>query len=219
MAGVVDKCCGCTELATRKFWAALFAEIIGTMFLVIGACGSAIAPSLIGIATGGSTTQISLGFGFSVATMVWATAHVSGGHINPAVSFGMLIARKISLIRCILYIICQCGGAIAGAAILKYTIPNEGTIGTSQLGNGVDAGQGFGIELLITFVLVLTVFSCVDPGRTDKGGSIPLTIGISIAMCHLWAVSYLYHRFIIWKFSKETFFLKISKILHSLLKS
>ena len=189
MAGAVDRCCGCSEFISRKFWAALLAELIGTMFLVVGACGSALAPAKLCGANGGSTVQISLGFGFSVATMVWATAHVSGGHINPAVSFGMVITRKISVLRFILYVLCQCGGAIAGAAILKYTVPDEGTIGTSQLGHNVSAGQGFGIELLITFVLVLTVFSCVDPGRTDKGGSIPLTIGISIAMCHLWAVS------------------------------
>ena len=190
MAGAVDRCCGCSELATRKFWAALLAEVIGTMFLVIGACGSALAPAKISNPPSDtSTVQISLGFGFSVATMVWVTAHVSGGHINPAVSFGMVITRKISFLRFILYVVCQCVGAIAGAAILKYTVPNEGTIGTSQLANNVSVGEGFGIELLITFVLVLTVFSCVDPGRTDKGGSIPLTIGISIAMCHLWAVS------------------------------
>ena len=188
MAGAADRVCGCRELVTRKFWAASLAELIGTMFLVIGACGSALAPANLCGATGGSTVQISLGFGFSVATMVLVTAHVSGGHINPAVSFGMVITRKISILRFILYVVCQCGGAIAGAAILKYTVPNEGTIGTSQLGRHVSVLEGFGIELLITFVLVLTVFSCVDPGRTDKGGSIPLTIGISIAMCHLWAV-------------------------------
>ena len=189
MAGAVDRCCGCSEFISRKFWAALLAEVIGTMFLVICACGSALAPAKIGNASGGSTVQISLGFGFSVATMVWITAHISGGHINPAVSFGMVITRKISILRFILYVVCQCGGAIAGAAILKYTVPDERNIGTSILRSDVSVGQGFGIELLITFVLVLTVFSCVDPGRTDKGGSIPLTIGISIAMCHLWAVS------------------------------
>ena len=182
-------CLGFSELKSRKFFAALCAEFLGTMFLVIGACGSAIAPAKICAATGGSTVQIALGFGFSVASMVWATAHVSGGHINPAVSFGMLIARKISIVRFLLYTVVQCAGAIVGAALLRGLIPNEGTIGTSQLGNGVDAGQGFGIELLITFVFVFTIFSCVDGGRSDIGGSVPLTVGISIAMCHLWAVS------------------------------
>ena len=198
MAGALDTCCGCRELTTRKFWAALLAEIMGTMFLVIGACGSALAPSRINCATDGASTtvQISLGFGFSVATMVWVTASVSGGHINPAVSFGMLVARRISILRFLFYVLCQCGGAIAGAYILKYTVPNvggstpnSGSLGTSQLGNHVGVGEGFGIELLITFVLVITVFSAVDGNRTDTGGSVPLTIGIAIAMCHLWAVS------------------------------
>ena len=198
MAGPLDTCCGCRELATRKFWAALLAELLGTMFLVIGACGSALAPSRINCPLPGASTtvQIALGFGFSVATMVWVTACVSGGHINPAVSFGMLVARRISILRFLFYVVCQCGGAIAGAYILKYTVPdvggstpNSGSLGTSQLGTHVGVGEGFGIELLITFVLVITVFSAVDGNRTDIGGSVPLTIGIAIAMCHLWAVS------------------------------
>ena len=182
-------CIGCSEFKNKKFFASLCAEFLGTMFLVIMACGSALAPAKICGAPGGSTVQIALGFGFSVATMVWATAHVSGGHINPAVSFGFLVTRKLSIIKFLLYVVMQCLGAIVGAALLKGLITKEGTIGTSQLGPNVDAGQGFGIELLITFVLVFTVFSCVDNGRSDIGGSVPLTIGISIAMCHLWAVS------------------------------
>ena len=191
MTGAADRCSGCSELTTRKFWAALLAELIGTMFLVIGACGSALAPSKTGCpgAAGGSTVQISLGFAFSVATMVWVTAAISGGHINPAVSFGMLIAQRISILRFIFYVVCQCGGAIAGAYILNHTVPNPGNIGTSQLDTSVGIGEGFGIELLITFVLVIMVFSAVDSNRTDIGGSVPLTIGITIGMCHLWAVS------------------------------
>ena len=183
------ECFGSSELKSRKFYAAILAEFLGTMFLVICACGSALAPAKNGCGAGGGTTvQIALGFGFSVATMVWATAHVSGGHINPAVSFGFLVARKISILRFLLYVVAQALGAVVGAALLDGLVDISGKLGTSELTN-TNAGQGFGIELLITFVLVFTVFSAVDSGRSDTGGSVPLTIGISIAMCHLWAVS------------------------------
>ena len=207
-------CIGCSEFKNKKFFASLFAEFLGTMFLVIMACGSALAPAKICNESGGSTVQIALGFGFSVATMVWVTAHVSGGHINPAVSFGFLVTRKLSIIKFLLYVVMQCLGAIIGAALLKGLIKNEGTIGTSQLGPNVDAGQGFGIELLITFVLVFTVFSCVDSGRSDIGGSVPLTIGMSIAMCHLWAVS---NNILSFQFNYISRYLKqIYPILHNL---
>lgn len=191
------ECFGCSELKSRKFYAALLAELLGTMFLVLAACGSALSPTMYlgeqGEQAVTSTVQIALGFGFSVATMVWATAHVSGGHINPAVSFGFVITRKISCIRFIFYVVMQVVGATIGAALLEGLIPNAGSIGTSQLGpkigDKLNAGQGFGVELLITFVLVFTVLSCVDGGRSDIGGSVPLTIGVAITMCHLWAVS------------------------------
>ena len=197
------RCVGVSDLMTRKFYAALAAELLGTMILVIGACGSAIAPSrpcayspaqgyTLTPACSSTTAAISLGFTFSVATAVWVTAHVSGGHLNPAVSFGMLVARRISLLRFVLYVVCQSAGAIFGALILRYTAPSpidDGALGTSGLAPGVSVGRGFGIETVITFILVFTVFSAVDANRTDKGGSIPLTIGLSIGMCHLWAVS------------------------------
>ena len=179
----------CGESANLKFLAAVLAELLGTMILVLGACGSALAPAGD---CGATTLQISLGFAFSVATGVWMTAHVSGGHINPAVSFGMVVARRITVARFLCYVCAQVLGAIAGAAILKYTVPSpldEGSLGTSQLAKGLSERDGFVVELMITFALVLTVFACVDGERTDtKTASIPLTIGIVIGMCHFWAV-------------------------------
>ncbi len=185
------------DLKSKKFYPALLAEFIGTLFLVLCACGSALAPSVGNLGSArvyaSSVVQISLGFGFSVATMVWTIAHVSGGHINPAVSFGFLVTRKISCIKFLLYVIMQLLGATVGAALLRgLTEDYDGNLGTSQLGANVTAGQGFGIECMITFVLVFTVFSCCDSGRADLQGSIPLTIGGAITMCHLWAVSYIY---------------------------
>lgn len=164
-------------------WTAVIAEVLGTFILVLVGCGSTLYFE--------STVHLALSFGLSVGTAVWTIAHVSGGHINPAVTCGFLVTRKISLIRALFYIIAQVLGATLGAAVLKgLTTDNySGNYGTPSLSHGTTDLQGCGIELVITFVLVFTVLSSVDGLRRDTGGSIPLTIGLSIAMCHLWAVS------------------------------
>ena len=136
--------------------------------------------------------QISLAFGLSVATIVWMIAGVSGGHINPAVTVAMLTARRISIARALAYVIAQCLGAIVGAAVLKGVTPDEvkSDLGLTLVHNSfpLSTGQGFVVELIITFVLVMTVFATCDAHRNDLHGSGPLAIGLSVTMCHLAAV-------------------------------
>ena len=202
------------DLKTKKFWLALVAEFLGTMLLVLVACGAcgrfkvaveldtpaAVSNNQSSEAAGNTKlkfiphdlVQISLAFGLSVATIVWSIAHVSGGHINPGVTIGFLVTRKISLVRALLYIGVQTVGAVMGAVVLKLVSPagvNDG-LGTTSPGAGMTIGMAFIVETIITFVLVWTVFSTCDAQRTDLNGSGPLAIGLSIAMCHLWAVGY-----------------------------
>jgi len=92
-------------------------------------------------------------------------------------------------VRAILYVIVQSVGAIAGAGILRGLTGNDNVCTpTPNPTYDLSVGQVFGIELMITFVLVLTVFATCDSVRTSLGGSGPLAIGLSITMCHLWAV-------------------------------
>ena len=176
------------DLKSVAFWKALLAECIGTLFLVFVGCGSCIrvegkpAPSML---------QIAFAFGLSVGTMVWCICNVSGGHINPAVTMGMLVTRKISVVRALLYVVVQCVGATIGAALLMAVTPEKvrASLGGTGVTPGVGIPQAFGIEVLITFVLVFTVFASCDSKRGDLNGSAPLAIGLSVTMCHTFAVS------------------------------
>lgn len=187
------------DVRTKKFWVAVLAELVGTLFLVLVACGSC-ADFKKGT-NRDQIVQIALAFGFSVTAIVWIIARVSGGHINPAVTFGFLVTRKITVLRALFYIVAQCIGAIVGAAILKAVSPSpvNDDLGSSNPGNYNDGNnekqtvgiaQVFFIETLITFVLVWTVFATCDSQRKDHVGSGALTVGLSIIMCHLWAVPY-----------------------------
>ena len=174
------------DLRSLRFWKAVAAEFVGTMLLVLVGCGSC-----IGWVKDADIVQISLCFGLSVATVIWIIGHVSGGHVNPAVTAAFFITRRISLARAVMYIVSQCVGAIIGAGILKGLTPpvRWGTLGATLLHNDMDGGKAFGVELFITFVLVLTVFATCDKRRKDLNGSFPLSIGLSVTMCHLFAVS------------------------------
>jgi len=173
------------DLKTLAFWQACFAEFLGIMIFVLIACGSCISGSA-------DLVSISLCFGFSIASIVWAICHVSGGHINPAVTMGFLITRKISLARGIFYILSQVVGAIVGAVILNelFPHPQDSSLGSSLVSEGVDVEKAFGIEFFLGFIFVFVVLSSCDDGRSDRGGSIPLAVGLTIAMCHLCAVPY-----------------------------
>jgi aquaporin-4 len=179
------------DIKSGKFWLALVAEFLGTGLLVLVACGSC-ANFRVSEGVHGDFVQISLGFGLSVASIVWSIAHVSGGHINPAVTIGFLVTRKISLLRALLYVVSQSLGAVVGAAVLMLVSPTgtHDALGTTSPGKDVSLTQAFIVEMIISFVLIWVVFATCDSLRTGFGGSGPLAIGLSIAMCHLWAIPY-----------------------------
>ncbi|XP_033754572.1 aquaporin-4-like [Pecten maximus] len=175
------------DLKSLRFWKAVGAEFLGTLLLVIVGCGSCVAWD-----ADNKVVQIAFCFGLSVATIVWSIGHVSGGHINPAVTCAFFITRQISLARAVLYIVVQCLGAIIGAGLLKGMTPTrrQDSLGATVPHNDVDGGKAFGIEFFITFILIFTIFATCDKKRKDLGGSFPLSIGLSVTMCHLFAIQF-----------------------------
>lgn len=161
------------------------AEFVGTFTLIFIGVGSIVAanavkdPTLIGIA---------IAHGLAIGVMVSAVGHISGGHFNPAVTFGFLLTRRIKLSIALVYWIVQVGGAALAALLVKDLLPAGATepvsLGVPALGHGVDAGAGIGLEAILTFFLVWVVFAnAVDPGGAFKsiaGLAIGLTITIDI---------------------------------------
>nr|AOS89750.1 aquaporin [Helix pomatia] len=172
------------DLLTSNLWLSLVAEFTGTLAITLLGCGAWL--------TGANVVQIALTFGLTVATMAWVFNHISGAHFNPAVTIASLFTRRVSIIRGVLYIIIQIAAAISGSGIL-YRLTPRGTqqnLGANELSPEISTAQGFGIELLITFVYMLAVSASGDEKRSDLKGSAPLTIGLAVVTCQLFAIPY-----------------------------
>lgn len=102
----------------------------------------------------------------------------AGGHTNPAVTFGLFLARKVSLIRAVMYMVAQCLGAICGVGLVKsfqesYYRKYGG--GANELAEGYSTSVGLSAEIIGTFILVYTVFSATDPKRSARDSHIPVS--------------------------------------------
>lgn len=169
------------------------AELIGTFWLVFGGCGSAVLAAAfpdVGIGLLG----VSLAFGLTVLTMAYSIGHISGCHLNPAVTLGLWAGGRFAAKDIPLYVIAQLIGAVI-AAWLLYTIAN-GAPGGYDLAGGLAAnGYGdhspgkFAIEAALTIEVVLTfVFLLIIMGSTDSrapAGFAPIAIGLTLTLIHL----------------------------------
>jgi aquaporin related protein len=119
---------------------------------------------------------------------VMTIGHVSGGHINPAVTFGMIAGGKIKIVRGILYIVVQCAGAAAGTGSYRVLSANpDAVVGHTNL-IAIKPLQGLGIEFFLGFLLVLCVFGVCDSNKPDSRFIAPLAIGLTVTLGHLGAV-------------------------------
>ncbi|TYH51263.1 hypothetical protein ES332_D10G260700v1 [Gossypium tomentosum] len=186
-----------SELKKWSFYRALIAEFIATMLFlyitVLTVIGhkSQVATSP-DACSGVGLLGIAWAFGGMIFIIVYCTAGISGGHINPAVTFGLFLARKVSLIRAIAYMVAQSLGAICGVGLVKAfqsAYYNRYGGGANTLADGYSTGTGLGAEIIGTFVLVYTVFSATDPKRKARDSHVPvlapLPIGFAVFMVHL----------------------------------
>lgn len=177
-----------SEVKTLAFWRAVLAELVGMLlFIFIGITAAIGNQNNTGP---DQEVKVALAFGLAVATLAQSLGHVSGTHLNPAITVGLLVSCRISLLRAVFYIAAQMLGAVlASAVILGLRPASINALGLNQL-NGVSAAQGFGIEFLLTLQLVLCVIATTDKRRRDIGGSAPLAIGLSVGLGHLGGLSY-----------------------------
>ena len=166
------------------------AEFLGTFWLVLGGCGSAVIAGKYpewGIALAG----VSLAFGLTVLTMAYAIGHISGGHMNPAVSIGLWAGGRFPASQLLPYIVAQVLGAVAAAAVL-YVIASggpgyEGAVGA----NGYEAHSPAKYSLaagLVCEVVMTAFFLFIILGATDKrapAGFAPIAIGFALTLIHL----------------------------------
>ncbi|OZA04517.1 MAG: aquaporin Z [Methylophilaceae bacterium 17-44-8] len=166
------------------------AELIGTFWLVLGGCGSAVLAAGIP-ELGLGYLGVSLAFGLTVVTMAYAIGHISGCHLNPAVSIGLVAGGRFKATELPHYIIAQLLGAIL-AALLIRTIASgmEGYAGgLASNGFGEHSPHGYSImAALITEIAMTAMFLFIIMGSTDKrapAGLAPLAIGFTLALIHM----------------------------------
>ncbi len=161
---------------------ALIAEFIGTFALVFIGVGAIAADHVTGGHSG--LAGIALAHGLTIAVMVSATGAISGGHLNPAVTFGALLGRKIDFTNAIGYVLAQCAGAIAAAVMVQMAVPAETLnaigMGTPALGAGISLTQGLITEIVLTFFLAFVVYGTAIDKRAPKIGG--LFIGLTVAL-------------------------------------
>jgi aquaporin Z len=168
------------------------AEFLGTFWLVLGGCGSAVLAAAfpqVGIGLHG----VSLAFGLTVLTMAFAIGHISGCHLNPAVSVGLCVGGRFPLAKLAPYVVAQVLGAIAAAGVL-YVIASgapgfDVSKGFASNGYGAHSPGGYSlVAALVTEVVMTMFFLLVILGATDKRapqGFAPIAIGLALTLIHL----------------------------------
>jgi aquaporin Z len=173
---------------TRK----LAAEFIGTFWLVLGGCGSAVLAAAlpdIGIGYAG----VALAFGLTVLTGAYAFGHISGAHFNPAVTFGIYTAGRMPFSEVIPYWVAQvAGGIVAGAVLYSIASGNAGfdaSAGFASNGYAEHSPQGYTMEaaliceIVMTFMFLLVILGSTSPRA--PAGFAPLAIGLALTLIHL----------------------------------
>jgi aquaporin Z len=182
------------------------AEFIGTFWLVLGGCGSAVLAAAFttsdatinentAFPLGIGLVGVSLAFGLSLLTMAYTFGHISGCHINPAVSFGLWAGKRFPASELLPYIVSQVLGAIVGAGIVyliasgkpEFTLAGSNPLATN--GFGAHSPSGYALvaclitEVVMTFMFMIVILSATD--RRASQGFAPIAIGLALTLIHL----------------------------------
>jgi len=170
----------------------MVAEFIGTFWLVLGGCGSAVlAAAFPGVGIG--LLGVSLAFGLTVLTMAYTIGHISGCHLNPAVTLGLAVSGRFKSAEVVPYWVAQVLGAIAAAALLYLIASGKAgfDLGGGLASNGYaehspggySLAAGFVTELTMTFMFLMIILGSTD--RRAPQGFAPLAIGLALTLIHL----------------------------------
>ncbi|XP_053672787.1 neurogenic protein big brain-like [Anopheles nili] len=180
------------ELRTLELWRSVTSECLASFFYVFVVCGAA-AGAGVGASVSSLLLATSLASGLIVVVLTQCFLHVSGAHINPAVTMALAVTRKISALRALLYITAQCGGSIAGAAML-YGVTVPGYQGNLQAAVSHSAQlapwERFGVELILTFIVVLVYLISTSSFKKYFGSS-AIAIGAAYGACSFVSMPYL----------------------------
>ncbi len=169
-----------------------FAEFLGTFWLVFGGCGSAVlAAAFPGLGIG--FVGVAFAFGLTLLTMAYTIGHISGCHINPAVSVGLAVAKRFSWSELPIYVIAQvCGGILASAILYVIASGKAGfdlSGGFASNGYGAHSPGGYSLlaclvaEIVLTFFFLIVILGSTD--RRAPQGFAPIAIGLSLTLIHL----------------------------------
>ena len=168
------------------------AEFIGTFWLVFGGCGSAVLAAAVPN-VGIGYLGVALAFGLTVLTMAFAIGHVSGCHLNPAVSVGLVVGKRFPASNLPAYVVAQVAGAIAAAAVLFVIASGKAGFdlagGFASNGYGAHSPGGYSLiaclvaEVVLTFMFLMIILGATD--RRAPQGFAPIAIGLGLTLIHL----------------------------------
>jgi MIP family channel proteins len=173
-----------TSPRPAPLWVPLLAESIGTFGLVFAGCGAIMINTL----SNGQITHVgvSLVFGLVIAAMIYAAGHLSGAHLNPAVTLGFVLARHFPLRRLVGYWLAQLLGAVAASACLRLLLGDVARVGATLPAGTGGAWQAFGFEVLLTFFLMFVIMALATDTRA-VGQAAALAIGATVGLEALFA--------------------------------
>lgn len=165
------------------------AEMLGSALFIFIACGSAMTTVRFQI-TGNAAIGIALTFGFTIFVLCYSIGHISGGHLNFAVTFTFALLRKISILKALFYFLAQFLGGLIGIGFLKLVTPGSWWIScfaTNMVQPELTVGHAFLAEYILTFMLMWVVMAACDSSKSNQM-LVPFAIGMAVFIAHMIAL-------------------------------